>query len=31
MKQSFKCNMPNYIIAPKLEATLIGFSYIVEV
>lgn len=31
MKASFKCSLPNYILAPKLEANLIGFAYKVEV
>jgi hypothetical protein len=31
MKKSFKCNVPNYVVAPTLKASLIGFSYKVEV
>jgi hypothetical protein len=31
MKKSFKCNIPNYILSPKLEANLIGFDLKVEV
>ena len=31
MKKSFHCNIANYVLAPTLEANLIGFDYKVEI
>lgn len=31
MRKSFNCKIPNYFLAPKIDASLIGFKYKVEV